>query len=104
MFSPNATSNPSTVTDELTKAELGIFVSVLVEPLIDLFENVTELLRVTSGAAHCNPDAVPELAVSTCPFVPTDKSIGVEALEALISDPLEVKKAVPIVSMLFICS
>ena len=104
MFSPSSTSNPSTVIDEFTKAELGISVSVLFKPLIVLFEKTIELLRVTSGAAHCNPDAVPELAVSTCPFDPTDKRIGVPELDALIIDPLEVKNAVPIVSMLFICS
>jgi len=73
MFSPSATSNPSTVIDEFTNELLPIFVIVLFSPLIVLLEKVIELLSVTSGAAHSSPLAVPELAVKTFPLVPTDK-------------------------------
>lgn len=81
-----------------------MFVMVLFEPLIVLLENDIALLKVTSGAAHSSPDAVPEFAVRTFPLVPTVNNIGVDELEALISDPFDVKNAVPIVSILLICS
>jgi hypothetical protein len=102
MLSPRETGLSLIIIDELTNEEFPISVSVLFNPLIVLLENVIALLSVTSGAAHSSPEAVPEFAVKTFPFVPTDKIIGVEEEEALIKSPFAVRTAVPIVSILFI--
>ena len=48
--------------DEFVNEEFPTFVIVFVKPLIDLLEKVIELLKVTSGAAHSRPVAVPEFA------------------------------------------
>ncbi len=56
-----------------------------------LLVSVAVLVRVTSGVAHDNPDAAAELAVKTCPLLPTDKTESVSFAEAESKSPLAAK-------------
>ncbi len=104
MVPPRDTGELFIVIAEFVNEEFGMLLSVLLNPLIVLLESVTTLLNPTSGLVHSSPVVVPEFAVKTLPFVPTARTLTVDAEEALMMAPFAVKTALPIVSILLICS
>ena len=60
---PKAMLVVPTVTDELVKAEFGRLVSVLVEPLSDLFVSVSVVLRATKVSVLVGRVSVPVLTI-----------------------------------------
>ncbi len=77
---------PAAVDGVLESDSVGV---VIVAEVKVLFEIVTELVSVISGAAHSIPYVAAELTVKTWPFeFPTLRFTGVSAADAVIKDPL----------------
>jgi hypothetical protein len=87
------------VKDEFVSALFGIFVSVLVEPLIDLFVNVSVVARPTSVSVEVGNVNVPVFTIEamfgviSCRFVtlvavpPSETVVEPSVIELLVSAP-----------------
>jgi hypothetical protein len=84
-------SLPASVAKSLSdKAALNSAVVPLMLLLVNeifLFVRVAAFAKVTSGEDHCNPLAVAEFAVRTCPFVPTVSATTLPGEVAVTSAP-----------------
>jgi hypothetical protein len=69
MVPPKDTADPLIVTDELVRAELGIFVKVLVVPEIDLLVNISVVALPTRVSVAAGMVRVPDAAAVACKTV-----------------------------------
>ena len=82
---PNATLVLPIVTDELVNAELGMFVSVLVDPLIDLFVSVWEPVKVATVESIAIVTGEPPSKLVPVSPVPIVKALVV--LAVIVAEP-----------------
>jgi hypothetical protein len=71
------------------------------DPPVKPVPDVTDVTVPLQGVTHCNPEAVEVLTDRNWPLVPRPRATGVDAAEALMIDPLAVKRVGAITHAVF---